>query len=229
MPEASETDVAKAKEVLAAAVEAHGGLEKLQAVKNIVIEARATANSPMGQMQVEGKSYYVYPDKFRQDVKLPQGEMGYVFDGASGFALTPMGVQPLPPDVTNSFKDAVFRETIWLLTNLSQNEISVQYAGTEDVHGTSAHVLLVPQPSGETLRLFVSEETHYVVKFAYREMAQGVTANRESLMDDYRDVDGVKVAYHVVQNVDGELFSESRVTGVTLNAELDDALFMEPE
>ena len=106
MPEASEVDMAKAKEVLAAAVEAHGGLEKLQAVKNIVMEARATANSPMGQMQVEGKSYYVYPDKFRQDMKLPQGEMGYVFDGASGFATTPMGVQPLPPDVTNSFKDA---------------------------------------------------------------------------------------------------------------------------
>ena len=59
-------------------------------------------------------------------------------------------------------------------------------------------------------------------------MAQGVTANRESLMDDYRDVDGVKVAYHVVQNVDGQLFSESRVTGVTLNAELDDTLFQEP-
>ena len=228
MPEASETDMAKAKEVLAAAVEAHGGLEKLQAVKNIVIEARATANSPMGQMQVEGKSYYVYPDKFRQDIKLPQGEMGYVFDGASGFAMTPMGVQPLPPDVTNSFKDAVFRETIWLLTNLSKNEISVQYAGTEDVQGKSAHVLLVPQPSGEALRLFVSEETHYVVKFAYREMAQGVTANRESLMDDYRNVDGVKVAYHVVQNVDGQLFSESWVTGVTLNAELDESLFQEP-
>ena len=228
MPEASETDTAQAKEVLAAAVDAHGGLEKLRAVKNIVLEARATASTPMGQMQVEGKSYYVYPDKFRQDVKLPQGEMGYVFDGTSGFALTPMGVQPLPPEVTNSFKDAVFRETLWLLTNLSQNEIAIQYAGTEEIAGKSVHVLLVPQPSGEVLRLFVSEETHYVVKFAYREIAQGVTANRETLMNDYRDVDGVKVPYHVVQNVDGQLFSESWVTGVTLNAELDETLFQEP-
>ena len=228
MPEASETDMAKAKEVIAAAVEAHGGIEKLQAVKNIVMEARATASTPMGPMQVEGKSYYVYPDKFRQDVKLPQGEMGYVFDGTSGFALTPMGVQPLPPDMLNSFKDGVFREIIWLLTNLSQNDIAVQYAGTEEVEGKSAHVLLVPQPSGEVLRLFVSEETHLIVKFAFRETAQGVTANRESLLDDYRDVDGIKVAHHIVQNVDGELFTESWVTGVTLNAELEDTLFQEP-
>ena len=227
MPEASETDMAKAKEVLAAAVAAHGGLEKLQAVKNIVLEARATASTPMGQMQIEGKSYYVYPDKFRQDVKMPQGEMSYVYDGTSGFAVTPMGVQPLPPDVSNSFKDAVFRETLWLLTNLSQSDIAIQYAGVEEVQGKSAHVLLVPQPSGEVLRVFVSEDTHYVMKLAYREMAQGVTANRESLMDDYRDVDGVMVPYHVVQNVDGQLFSESRVTNVTLNAELDETLFQE--
>ena len=228
MPEASETDMAKAKEVLAAAVAAHGGLEKLQTVKNVVLEGRATANSPMGPMQMDGKSYYVYPDKFRQDIKMPQGEMGYVFDGTSGFALTPMGVQPLPPDMLNSFKDGIFRETVWLLTNLSQNDIPVQYAGTEEVQGKSAHVLLVPQPSGEVLRLFVSEETHLIVKFAFRETAQGVTANRETFVGDYQDVDGIKVAHHIVQNVDGELFTENWISGVTFNAELEESLFQAP-
>ena len=48
-------------------------------------------------------------------------------------------------------------------------------------------------------------------------------------MDDYRDVDGIKIAYHTVQNVEGQLFSESRVKRVTLNAELDASLFQEPE
>ena len=135
MPEASEADMAKAKEILAAAVEAHGGLETLQAVKNIVIKARASANSPQGPMQIEGTSYYVFPDKFRQDLKMAQGEMATVFDGASGFAITPMGVQPLPPQMAGVFKDAVFRETSWLLPHLTQNDIPVQYAGTEDVAG----------------------------------------------------------------------------------------------
>ena len=229
MPETSEADMAKAKEILAAAVEAHGGLEKLQAVKNIVIEAQASANTPAGPMQIEGKSYYVYPDKFRQDMKMPQGEMAYVFDGTAGFAMTPMGVQPIPPQVANSFKDAVFRENVWLLTNLSQNEIPIQYAGTEDVQGKQTHVLAVQQPSGEMLKVFISDETYYIVKISYREMSQGMTANREMFMDDYRDVDGIKVPYHIVQNVDGQPFSEHRVTGVTLNAELDETLFQEPE
>ena len=229
MPEASEADMAKAKEILAAAVEAHGGLEKLQAVKNIVMEGRASANSPAGPMQIEATSYYVYPDKFRQDVKHPQGEIAYVFDGTSGFALTPMGVQPIPPQIAVTFKDAVFRETLWLLTNLSQNDIPIQYTGTEDVGGKPASILIIPQPSGAMMKLFVSEDTHYVVKLSYPDSSQGVTVNRETFMEDYRDVDGVKVPYHVVQHVNGQLFSDSKVTSITLNAELDESLFQEPQ
>ena len=229
MPEASETDMAKAKEVLAAAVEAHGGLEKLQAVKNAVMEADISANSQAGPMQIDAKLYYLFPDKFRQEMKMPQGEMAYTYDGSAAYAMTPMGVQPIPPQMAASFKDSIFRETVWLLTNLSQNDIPIQYAGTEDVQGKPASVLVIPQPSGEMLRLFISDETHYVVKYAYQETSQGVTANRETLMDDYRDVDGIKIAHRMVQNVEGQRFSEIRVKRVTLNAELDASLFQEPE
>ena len=229
MPEASEGDMAKAKEIVAMAVEAHGGLEKLQAVKNIVVEGRTAANSPMGPMNLDVKIYQVYPDKLRQDIKMPQGEMSVAFDGTSGFALTPMGPQPLPPEMTASLKDGIFREPIWLLANLIQDNGSVQHAGTEEVMGKPTAILLVKQPSGEALRIFISEETHYIVKMEFRETEQGVALNKEALMDDYRDVDGVKIPYHVVQNVEGEQFTETRISSVTINAELDESLFQEPK
>ena len=229
MPEASEGDMAKAKEVVAMAVEAHGGLEKLQAVKNIVVEGRTAANSPMGPMNLDVKVYQVYPDKLRQDIKMPQGEMSVAFDGTSGFALTPMGPQPLPPEMTVSLKDGIFREPIWLLVNLMQDNSSVQHAGTEEVMGKSTATLLVKQPSGEMLKVFISEDTHYIVKMEFRETEQGVALNKASVMDDYRDVNGVKIPYHVVQNVEGEQFTETHISSVTLNAELDESLFQEPK
>ena len=229
MPEASEADMAKAKEILAAAVEAHGGLEKLKSVKNIVVEGRVTANSPMGQMQVEAKSYYVYPDKLRQDLKLPQMEITQIYDGSTAFAVTPMGIQPFPPEAATAFKNTISREPIWLLTHLLENDIQVQYAGSEEVQDKPAYVLLVSEPSGDALRLFISEETHYIVKLAYREVVQGVVANQEAFLGDYRDVDGIKIAHHVLQNANGELSSDVSVTGITLNAELDASLFQEPE
>ncbi len=229
IPEANETDVAKAKEIVAAAVEAHGGIEKLQSVKNLVLAGRSTANSPEGPIDIEGTTYYVYPDKFRQDIKIPIREVSYVFDGSSAFAVTPAGLQPLPPDAINTIKDTIFRQIIWLLTNLTQNDISIQYAGTEDVLGKPANVLLVKQPSGEMLKLFISEETSYIVKMGYRETEQGVIRNLETFFDDYRDVDGIKIAYHILQNVEGKLFAESRVNRVKLNEEIDESLFQAPE
>ena len=49
-------------------------------------------------------------------------------------------------------------------------------------------------------------------------------------MDDYRDVEGIKVAHHIVQKVEGQVLSDSRVTQVILNAEeIDESLFQAPE
>ena len=237
VPEAREADMAKAKEILAAAVDAYGGLEKLQAVKNIVMEVRATVNSPtMGQMQIETTSYYLYPDKFRQDFKTSPGvQMGFVFDGVSAFGYvfdaSGMTTQPLPPERANAFKDTVFREPLWMLTNLSENEIPIQYGGTGEVDGKLADILLVPQPTTRILQLFVSQETHYIVKFIHRETTpEGVTADRETFMEDYRDVEGIKVAHRIVEKIEDQVLSDSRVTQVILNAEeIDESVFQEPE
>ena len=238
VPKASEADMAKAKEILAAAVDAHGGLEKLQAVKNIVIEARATVNTQtIGQWQIEATSYYLYPDKFRQDLKVSPGvQMVHVFNGVSAFVydfdeVSVMNIQPLSLGRANAFKDTVFREPLWLLTNLSQNEIPIQHGGTGEVDGKPADILLVPQPTTRILQLFVSQETHYIVKLIHRETTpEGVTADRETFMDDYRDVDGIKVAHRIVQKVEGQVLSDSRVTQVILNAEeIDESVFQAPE
>ena len=231
-------DMVKVEEIIDAAVDAYGGLEKLQAVRNIAIEARATVNTPtMGEMQIETTSYYLYPDKFRQDFKIPPGvQMGLVFNGVSAFEydfddVSGMTIQPLPPERVNALKDTVFREPLWMLTNLSQNEIPVQHGGTEEIDGKTADILLVPQPTTRILQVFVSQETHYIVKIIHRETTtEGVTADRETFMDDYRDVEGIKVAHHIVQKIEGQVLSDSRVTNVILNAEeIDESVFQKPE
>ena len=172
MPEASEGDMAKAKEIIAAAVEAYGGFEKLQAIKNIVVEGRSTASTPMGQMDLDVKGYQVYPDKLRHDTRAPQGEISYSFDGTSGFAMTPMGPQPLPPEMDSVHERWYFQEPIWLLASLMQDDSSINTLAQKS-NGESAAIVLVPQPSGEILRVFISEETHYIVKMGFVETEQG--------------------------------------------------------
>lgn len=229
IPDASDTDIAKAKEIVAAAVKAHGGLENLTAVKNAVSESNSTITIGGESANLQVKFFHLYPDKLRQDVDTPQGTMSYVFDGKAAYLVSSMGTQPLPPEISKSFNDSVFRENVLLLTNLAQNLIPVQYSGTEEVQGNSAAVLLVKQPSGETLKIYISEQTHHVIKFVFRETEQGVTLNKEQDFADYRDVNGVKMPYHIVQYVNGNPYIENRISSIKFNTEIDETLFEIPE
>lgn len=230
IPEASDTDIAKAKEILAKAVQAHGGIDRLAAADNLVLDAVNTMITPGGPASIQIKIYILYPDKYRQDVNTPQGEFSLIYDGEAAFASSMMGTQPLPPEISTSLKDSLFRDPIQLLEHLSQNESAqVQFAGSEDVNGTPTSIIVTEQPSGEMLKIYISEETNYIVKLVYRETEQGVTLNKENIYSDFRDVDGIKVAYSFVQNIDGKEYIDSRITSVKLNTEIDVSLFEKPE
>ena len=226
IPDASDDDIAKAQEILAATVEAHGGIDLLKAVDNFVLEADNTMITPAGPAVLQIGMYVLYPDKYRQDVKTPQGEFSLIYDGETAYGSSMMGTQPLPPEIATSVKDALFRDPIHLLEHLSLSESAqLQFAGSEDVNGTPTSILVTEQPSGEMLKIYISEETNYIVKLVYRETEQGVTLNKENIYSDFRDVDGIKIAYGFVQNIDGNPHINSRTNFIMLNTDIDETLF----
>lgn len=225
LPERTAADMAIGKEIVANVVNALGGIDRLKAVKTIVSDARASMTTPMGRVDLGVVIYQVYPGKLRQNMTTPQGELSFVFDGEAGYIVVPMGAQPLPPEVSRSLKDAVFRDIIPLFIHLTESDASVQFAGNEDINGESTSILLVKQPSGETLKVYISDETHHVVKYAFRESEQGVIVDKERYYSDYREIGGVKIPYRVDEHVNGNVISESRTTSVKLNIDVAESLF----
>ena len=231
-PTDNQTVDLKAKAIIAAAVAAHGGLEKLQAVKNIVIESDSFEHFPDDSVQDEGRSKsYFYTNKLRSDWHMDDSVDSIIYNGNTLYQLENGKNKPIPPEAAKSFidflKDSLFREPIWLLINLSQNEIPVQYMGTAKVKDVPTSVLLVTQPSGSDLKIFISDETHYVVQFNYSLEIGGVRKNMETVFENYRDVDGIKIAYHRTTK-NGE-YRQIAITDIKLNAEIDEALFSPKE
>jgi peroxiredoxin len=227
-PEGAQNTEPNVKEIIDAAIAAHGGLEKLQAVKNIVTESHSFEHFPDGDVQDEGRSKaYFYPDKFRSDWDIDGDVGGLIFDGNSLFRVTERAAKPVPSGEVASylifFRDSLFREPIWLLPALAKGDIPVQYAGAEEVKGIPTSVLLVTQPSGKKLKVFISETTHYVVQFSYEVGIGGGVENVVAFFEDYRDVDGVKIAHHRATK-NGE-YRQILITDIELNAEIDETLF----
>ena len=227
VPKAGDADIEKAKEILADVVEAYGGLERLKSVRNLVVKGQFSMNTPGGMMQVEIKRYRVLPDKIRLDMTLQAMgmQMSRIFDGDSAWMITPQGVQPLPESQTAEFKKDALRDTIYLLTHLSSDDISVQYLGAEDVHGKLADVIRITSSAADALKLFIDQETKYIIKKSYQGMGQEGPVETEEFVDDYRDVSGVKVGFHAVIYQNGEKFAEGAFSEVMINAEVDESLF----
>ena len=220
---------AKAQEIIDAAIAAHGGLEKLQAVKNIVVVSRSLEYHPDDSIDDEGTAkMYIYPDKFRGDWYWNDEVNSVIFDGNSLFRIEDGKVEQVPPNQAKFFiddyKKTDFREPIWPLTTLLKKDVTVQYVGTEEVKGVPASVLLVTEPSGKERKFFISEKTHYVVKMNYSSEMGEETMDVVKYLGDYRDVDGIKIPHHIATKTFEH--RENIVTEITLNAEIDDKLFL---
>lgn len=228
-PEGAQNTEPNAKEIINAAIAAHGGLEKLEAVKSIVMESHSFEHFPDGSMQDEGKTkIYFHANKFRSEWDNNNRKGGMIFDGEALYMIRDGEVKPLTPEEGKSyvefFKDSLFREPIWLLPTLLKEDAPIQYLGTEAVKGIPASILLVTQPSGKKLKVFISKETHYVVQFSYEiKIGGGGVENVDAFFDDYQDVDGIKIPYHRATK-NGE-YRQVLITDITLNAEIDEALF----
>ena len=227
VPEAGEEETARAKTILADVIEAHGGLDKLKSVKNIITKGKMVVNTAGGMMELDGEVTIVLPNKARADLKMPamEVEMSRIYDGQSAWMMTPQGVQHLPAAYVEEAKKEIFRDSVQLLIYISDPEVSAQFLGTEDVKGKMADVILISDTPADTLKLFIDQETKYIIKKEYQALTDQGPAEREEFLDDYRDVSGVMIAFHTVMVDNGEQSAEITFSEATINAEVDESLF----
>ena len=196
----------RTKEIIAAAVAALGELEKLQAVKNIVMNYRVFRRRSDSSIEEgkRGKSVF-YRDKLRIEAYTDNAEEAstFLFDGTSIYTSKGKKFEQMFPAEAKSqieiHKDVLFRQPMWLLPTLDQNEIPIEYIGIKNVKGVPASVLRVKQPSGKLLKIFISEKTHYVVQLQFEvEVADG-PENTVISLEQYKDVDGIQFAHHWIE------------------------------
>ncbi len=227
VPEAGEADVTKARAILIDAVNAHGGLDNLKEVKNIVTKGKMMVNTPGGMMELDGEVTIVLPNKARADLSMPAMgmRMSRIFDGQSAWMVMQGRVQPLPTAYVEEGKKEIFRDNISLLTYASNEETSVQYIGAEDVNGKMTDVILISNTPGGSIKLFIDQETKHIIKKQFQAFTEQGPADREEFLDDYRDVSGVMIAFHTVLIDNGEKSAEITFSEAMINAEVDESLF----
>ena len=218
------TDDARA--LIDRAVRAKGGLERLKTIRTV----QAVTDSVI---EMQGKKVTVpttirvrYPGAFRVDSDMPAGRLTQVFDSGTFWVQDARGASVAPPGAAESMRGNVQRDSIALLLALADGRVKARRGSDVTIEGRALPVLDVDIKPGGPLSLVFDPTTGLVLRQRYPS-GSPAGGDVEETFADYRDVDGLKVAFAVtVRQPQGEVTRVMRQFAV--NVPLDPALFTKP-
>jgi zinc protease len=225
--EVTEEGKARARELLAKAVEGIGGAERLDRVASTEMTATIDLQTPQGAMSASGKMIVVYPDRVRTELTLPMGTMVQVVAGDSGFMQMGPQSRPMPEAQVQESRRALVRNAIGLLTVRDREDFEAVAAGADEVDGTPVEKVRVVI-DGFTMTAGIDPATGRILSLAYRGSIMGPPGDVLQVYSDFREVDGLTLPFSSVSTVNGNPAMTTTAESVTLDGEYDDSLFALP-
>jgi predicted Zn-dependent peptidase/outer membrane lipoprotein-sorting protein len=215
--------------VIGQAIDAKGGIEVLRAVRTIVATTATTLETPQGPVRAETRTYIEYPDRFRVEAQLPVGEVVQVFAGGEVWMRDPSGIHQAPPAMREEFRASVDRDLVALLRRAADGELIARPLPDEkDEKGRALRVVEIWGPQLEPVVLHVEAESGRIVSQSYTVQTLDGVARIVESFSDYRDVDGLQVAYSAELRRDGVRMLRRTVTEFQYNVPVAADLFRRP-
>jgi zinc protease len=221
--------VARARTLLAEAAKAIGGLDALRAVKDLTLKGAASLSTPFGEFSGEQQVVLLLPDKQRLDFKFEQFTVSQAYDGKTGWASTPAGLQDAPPEMLKEFRAGLKRSLFSLYQSEGKEGVTLSHVGTEQLDGKPVEVVQYSDAE-DTFKLYFDQQSRLLVKLAFRspDPFSGAVVDTEELYYDYKDFSGLKYASRMTIIQAGKKFAEMTTNELKINAGVDESVFKKP-
>jgi outer membrane lipoprotein-sorting protein len=198
------------------------GMDAMNKVKTAKIEA---VMSSMG-MEMKMTMYEKQPDKIRNEIEMTGMNMQIVtvINGDKGYMINPMmgSSEPTPLDEM-TLASAKNQRIIGSSIARQMKEGKVSLVGDSEYEGKAAFKIKIETEAGPAYMYI--DKKDYLVRATEMEVSQmGQTYNTTIKMDDYRDVNGIKLAHKMITNAAGQNMVLS-YTKVEMDIPLPDSLF----
>jgi hypothetical protein len=218
-----------ARELLDRLVSAKGGVDRLRAVRSIVVSTSARALGPDAPPdRAETVTYIEYPNHVRVESKIRGTDIVQVFDGTRAWVRDPNGVHDVPEPMVRDFQNGLKRDTIALLLAAVDGRVRVRrLPDVKDDSGALHHALEFSGADVEPLVMYSDPATGLVTRQTYVAGGLGQPLIEERF-SDYRLVDGVQVNFAASVRIGGTPALERTVREIKIGGPLDPALFTRP-
>jgi hypothetical protein len=222
-----------ADEIVEKHLAAIGGREALGRVRTRVSTGTVKVTTPLGELPGTLESFAKAPNKSRTLVKIdltafgaPQLINDQRFDGISAYVIDSLNGNR---DITGTQLDAMKNNGFpTALLDYRARGHAIALIGKESVAGKPAFVLEITPKTGPRARTWIDVDSYVVARTTVRiDAPSGGDVEQITEFDDYRTVDGVKVAFSVKSSNPMQTVTAT-LTNVTHNVDVDDASFAKP-
>lgn len=222
-------EASRARALLDRMLAAKGGLDRLRAVKSLVVTTRARALGPNAPRdEANTVTTIEYPNHVRVESKVRGAEIVQVYDGMHAWVRDPNGTHDVPDRMLRDFADGLRRDTLAVLLAAADGRIRIRrLSDAKDDAGATRQALEFSGPDLEPMVMYVDPATGLVSKQTYVAGGMGQPLVEE-IFSDYRSVDGVQFTFAANVRVGGQPALERTVTDLKVGGALNPSLFTRP-
>jgi len=92
----------------------------------------------------------------------------------------------------------------------------------------SAYKIKLTKAEGDEMVILISKESSLMTKVITSQSVNGMDAEIEMEMKDYKTIKGIPVAHYMASKMSGQLFSTVTFESIEFNKALDSSLFGKP-
>lgn len=216
-----------ADELIEKNVKAHGG-DKMKAMKSV----RMTGNMKMGPIEAPFTISKARPEKVRMEFTV-QGMTGtQAYDGTNGWAVMPFMGKKDPEKLAGDQLDDIKEEADFdgPMMDYKAKGNKVEYLGKVQVEGTPAYKLKVTRKNGNEETVYLDADNYLEIKSEGKRKIQGQESETETIIGNYKEVDGVMFATQIENHIKGRDGAQTfTIDKIEVNPTIDAATFAMPE
>jgi outer membrane lipoprotein-sorting protein len=217
-----------ADEIIAKYIKTIGGMEKIEAVKTLRRTGKSTSGGGFEAVIIEENKR---PNLVRQEFVL-QGMTGVnAFDGKTGWKIEPWqgkkDAEPLGEEEMKQIVEAA--DFDGALINYQQKGTKVEFLGTEEVEGTDTFKLKLTLANGDVRYYYMDTDYYVPIKIDTKRIILGAEREYETLLGDYKEVNGWYLPHSVETGPKGSPFKQViTYEKIEANPAVDDSRFRVP-
>ena len=215
-----------ADEIMAKAIDARGGAEKLNNLKAVVMQGNVSAAG----MDIPMKSIVANKRGYRMELDIMGQTVIVALDGTKGWTINPLQggttAEDLPEDQT---KGLVSQTDLADFANYKKDGFNAELLGKEKIDSKDIYKIKISGKNNIETTHWVDSQTYYVVKTAVKITVDGKPVETERKLSDYKIYDGLAfpTTTETTHPQAGQLITT--ITKVEINPNIDEAVFVKPK